>query len=61
MKKLNKRDIFDAIHEYKKLKDRIDKAIDYINKHNTSKYNYSISLGCIDELLEILKGEDNDN
>lgn len=60
---MNKREIFDVVHEYKKLKDRIDKTIEYIEKHKyceTSEYNdnYKEIVVNANELLDILKGVD---
>lgn len=47
-----KREIFDVVHEYKKLKDRIDKAIEYIDKE---LYNVNVQENIMlrNELLKI--------
>lgn len=46
--------------EAQKLSIRINKAIDIIEKYNLGKYDYSIPTIGIIELLEILKGEENE-
>ena len=51
---MSKREIFDTVHEYKKLKDRIDKAIEYIEQHN----DYFLLKREVKKVLDILKGVD---
>ena len=41
------------------LQQRIDKAIEYIEKYEMGKYDYSIPAGGIIELKDILKGDEN--
>lgn len=52
---------YDQLAEYCcKLEERIDKAIEYVNDHSYNIHKVELYRFEIDELLEILKGDENE-